>query len=315
MLAADVTNHDFMHGTDERITADSAHGLAFNLEVKMKILKIIAGLLGLGVLVWVSLPKLLNILGLHPHFKGRRFNLGGKRALLVTTSHDTLGEQGKKTGVWASEITVPYYEFHDGYMQVDLASIKGGEIPIDPMSLRWPVITPADKRFLADLDFQKKVETSLKIDDVDVSVYDIVFIAGGWGAAYDLGTSEVLGRKISQAYANDSILGAVCHGGLGFIQACDKNGEPLIKGRRMTAVTNKQLKELGISITPQHPETELRKAGAVFVSETAFQDVLADLTVVDGRIVTGQNQNAGAETAQKMMALLEKQNQESGVAS
>jgi putative intracellular protease/amidase len=96
---------------------------------------------------------------------------------------------------------------------------------------------------------------------------------------------------------------------LGFLKATDENGEPLIKGRRMTAVTNKQVQELGISITPQHPETELRNAGAVFVSESAFQDVLADLTVADGRIVTGQNQNAGAETAQKMMALLEKHSQ------
>ena len=137
--------------------------------------------------------------------------------------------------------------------------------------------------------------------------YDIIFMAGGWGAAFDLGYSEVLGQKASQAYRNGAILGSVCHGALGLLNVKDENGEPLLKGLNATAVTDKQVQELGINITPQHPETELRKAGAKFQSNTAFRDIFADLTVVDGRVVTGQNQNAGAETAQKMMMLLEKQ--------
>jgi putative intracellular protease/amidase len=133
-------------------------------------------------------------------------------------------------------------------------------------------------------------------------------MAGGWGAAYDLGTSEVLGEKVSEAYAAGKVLGSVCHGALGFLQAVDEDGAPLLKDRHVTGVTDKQVRELGITITPQHPETELRKAGALYESEHAFRDMLANLTVVDGRIVTGQNQNAGAETAQKMMALLAQEN-------
>ena len=115
---------------------------------------------------------------------------------------------------------------------------------------------------------------------------------------------EVLGQKISGVYAAGAVLGSVCHGALGFLQATDENGEALLKDRHVTAVTDKQVQELGITITPQHPETELRKIGAIFESKTAARDMLANLTVVDGRIVTAQNQNAGAETAQKMMALL-----------
>jgi len=259
---------------------------------------------GLGVATYFGLPKLLNRLGLHAHYKGRRYNLVGKRALVITTSHDTLGESSKATGVAASELTWPYYEFLDANMQVDVASIKGGEIPFEPMTLRWPVATSSDKRYLADPDLQEKVRHSLKIDDVDFTRYDLVYMAGGWGAAYDLGTSEVLGRKISEAYAAGAVLGSVCHGALGFLQATDENGEPLLKGRHATGVSDKQVRELGITITPQHPETELRKSGAIYESNTAFRDFFANLTVVDGRIVTGQNQNAGSETAQKMMAVL-----------
>jgi putative intracellular protease/amidase len=243
-------------------------------------------------------------MGLHPHYKGRRYNLVGKRALVITTSHDTLGESGKATGVYASEMTWPYYEFLDANMQVDVASIKGGEIPIEPVSLRWPMAMSADKRYLADPDLQKKVQNSLKIDDVDFNEYDLVYMAGGWGAAYDLGTSEVLGRKISEAYAAGAVLGSVCHGALGFLQATDADGEPLLKGRHCTGVSDKQVQELDITITPQHPEAELRKIGAIYENNTAFRDMFANLTVVDGRIVTGQNQNAGSETAQKMMAVL-----------
>ena len=270
----------------------------------MKVLAIVGGIAGLGIGIYFALPKVLNLMGLHPHYEGRRYNLVGKRALVITTSHDTLGETGKATGVYASEMTWPYYEFLDANMQVDVASIQGGEIPIEPVSLRWPMAMSADKRYLADPDLQEKVRNSLKIDDVDFTQYDLVYMAGGWGAAYDLGPSEALGRKISEAYASGAVLGSVCHGALGFLQATDANGEPLLMGRHATGVSDKQVRELRIEITPQHPETELRKIGAIYESNTAFRDMFANLTVVDGRIVTGQNQNAGSETAQKMMAVL-----------
>jgi putative intracellular protease/amidase len=272
-----------------------------------KIIIALAAIIVVALTVYFGLPLLLNTMGLHAHYQGQSFDLTGRKALIITTSKGVLGDTGKKTGVYASEMTVPYYEFLDAKMQVDVASIDGGEIPIEPISLNWPVSTPSDSRLLKDADFQKKVKNSLKIDNVNFTRYDLVYMAGGWGAAYDLGTSKILGRKISEAYSSKVILGSVCHGALGFLKAKDeKKGNPLAKGRKMTAVTDKQVKELGIEITPQHPERELRAAGALFESKTAFQDMFANHVVIDGTIVTGQNQNAGAETAQKMMDLLNK---------
>jgi putative intracellular protease/amidase len=259
-----------------------------------------------GVLLYLVLPRLLNVLGLHPHYKGREFNLPGKKALVIGTNHDTLGDTGKKTGVALSELSVPYYQFLDAGMEVDLASPEGGNIPIDPQTSRWPIPTPADRRFLKDEIAMNKIEKSLCIDDLNFKEYDVVFMAGGWGASYDLGYSEVLGEKTTDAYLNGAVLGSVCHGALGFLNVKDEYGKPLLEGRNATGVTDKQVRELGINITPMHPETELRKAGARFNSNTAFNDFFADITVVDGRLVTGQNQNAGAETAQKMMMLVEK---------
>jgi len=243
----------------------------------------------------------MKVMGLHPEYVGQRYLLPAGRALIITTSHDRLGDDGDKTGVFGSELTAPYYEFQGGRMSVDVASTKGGQIPIDPMSFKWFIKSEYDERFLSDPAFQGKVKNSLLIDDTDFTKYDIVYLAGGWGAAYDLGYSKVLGRKISEAYAAGKVIGGVCHGLLGLLLARDENGHPLVRGRRITAVTDRQVEELGISITPQHPERELRAAGAKFESATAFRDMFANRVVADGRIVSGQNQNAGPEVANLMM--------------
>lgn len=258
----------------------------------------------LAAAVWLGLPRVLVGLGLHAHYEIPAIDLAGHRALIVTTSHDTLGDSGKATGVWASEMTVPYYAFTDAGMTVDVASIRGGAIPVERQSVRWPVASPADKRYLRDAEFRSKVEDSIAIADVDGSAYDIVFLAGGWGAAYDLGQSEELGRKVSEAYARESVVGGVCHGPLGLLRAVTPGGEPLVRGRRVSAVSDKQIEELGITFTPMHPERDLRAAGALFESDTRFRDILASRVVVDGRLVTGQNQNSGAETAHRMMEVL-----------
>ena len=103
---------------------------------------------------------------------------------------------------------------------------------------------------------------------------------------------------------NEAVIGGVCHGPLGFLQAYDADGDLIVKGRRISAVTDKQISELGISQTPMHPERDLRAAGVVFEAESGFRDLFANNVVVDGRIVTGQNQNSATETAVKMMQVL-----------
>ena len=274
--------------------------------------KIIFGLIALVALILVALPTILHKAGIHPEYEGQTYTLPGKRALVVTTSHAVLAKpgetEGDPTGVMASEFTHPYYTFLDGGMQVDIASIKGGAIPVDPQTLQYMIISPEDERYLKDDVLLAKVENSIPIDQVDVSQYDIVFISGGWGAAYDLAQSPVLAEKVSQAYysSKQPVLGSVCHGALGLVNAKDREGGLLIAGRRITGVTDKQIKELGIELTPLHPETELRKAGTKFESQSAFRDLFATHVVIDDerRFVTGQNQNSGLETAHKMMGML-----------
>ncbi|MBC8272710.1 MAG: type 1 glutamine amidotransferase domain-containing protein [Gammaproteobacteria bacterium] len=281
--------------------------------MKRKLLISFGVVASLMTITALALPTILHTAGLHPEFQGEMAGpLPGRRALIITTSHDVLSAPGEttgdQTGVMASELTHPYYSFLQSGLEIDVASIKGGLIPVDPQTLNFVVRTPEDERYMDDAVLQAKVANSIAVADVDFTVYDIVFLSGGWGAAYDLGQSTVLGKKISEAYYSEKkpLIGGVCHGVLGLINAADSEGNLLIAGRKMTGVTDKQIKELGIEVTPLHPETELRKAGARFEANSAFRDVLATHTVVDEekRFVTGQNQNSGRETAQAMLALL-----------
>jgi len=280
--------------------------------MKKKLTVLLAVLVAVAGLFILSLPTILHKAGLHPEYHGPSVALPGKRALIITTSHGVLaapGEtEGPATGVMASEFTHPYYTFLDGGMDVDIASIKGGEIPIDPQTLLFMIKSPEDDRYLNDAVAQAKVKNSIPIDQVDIDEYDIVFISGGWGAAYDLAQSPALAAMVSEAYYGDkaAVIGGVCHGVLGLVNARTRDGELLIAGRRMTGVTDKQIKELGIEITPLHPETELRKAGVVYESQTAIVDFFATHVAVDDelRFVTGQNQNSGLEAANRMMLLI-----------
>ena len=264
----------------------------------------------------LALPTILHKAGLHPEYTGPTTALPGMRALIITTSHSVLappGEtEGPATGVMASELTHPYYTFLDGGMEVDIASIQGGEIPIDPQTLRFMIKSPEDDRYLNDAIAQAKVKNSIPIAQVDIEQYDIVFISGGWGAAYDLAQSPILAAKVSESYYGDkaAVIGGVCHGVLGLVNARARDGRLLIAGRRMTGVTDKQIKELGIEITPLHPETALREAGVVFESQTAFRDIFATHVTVDDeqRFVTGQNQNSGLEASHAMMQVLAARN-------
>lgn len=256
------------------------------------------------------LRRILQRVGMHPADvrsgswceAGDPGDLVGRRALVIGTNHAVL-DVGKPTGVFASELTVPYYVFLDAGMHVDVASPVGGAIPFDPQSLKPVLRTAQDDRFLGDPDLRAKVTDSFPVADVDVADYDIVYLAGGWGAAFDFGVSGALAQAVTEYAALERPLGGVCHGPLGLRNATTTDGRPLVEGRRVSAVTDKQVRELGIASTPQHPESELRAKGACFESSTRFRDPFANHWVVDGNLVTGQNQNAAPMVARELLRL------------
>lgn len=219
----------------------------------------------------------------------------------LCTNHDRLDPLKKDTGAFGSEFTVPYYVFVNAGMEVDMASPKGGKIPIQRWSWSWPLACHDDKRFMKDAKAMHDLKNSKAIPDLDPNDYDVIFVAGGWGAAYDLMQSEAMNDFITRANAAGKILGSVCHGALGLCGAKGIDGEPLVKGRRVTGVTNNQINTFGIAVTPKHPEEKLRKLGAIYECQHAFRDPFATHTTIDGNLITGQNQNSGYETAHRIL--------------
>jgi len=239
-------------------------------------------------------------------------SLNGKRALIVVTSHSKLGNENcttcKPTGVYGEEMTGPYYLFKDAGIDVTIATIKGGSIPVDPTYNSSILQSSYDKRWWSDPEAYKLSLATPSVADVDFKVFDIIFMAGGWGAAWDLGTSDELAKGISQAYANSKqFLGSVCHGALGFIKATKPDGSLVCNGTKMTGVTDRQIEQLGIAgTTPQHPEDELKKAGADYqCTHGLLTDITSNDVVVDGRIVTGQNQMAACQVPQLLMQMIQ----------
>ncbi|MEL6370248.1 MAG: type 1 glutamine amidotransferase domain-containing protein [Pseudomonadota bacterium] len=268
---------------------------------------LVYSLLTVGALVgaiYVFLPTVLRSKGLHAHYTIPDFDLAGRRALVICTNHDRLDPKDRKTGAFGSEFTVPYYAFINAGMDVDMASIKGGEIPLQPGSWSWPIASADDRRFMKDEAAMAKMKNSKAIAEIDPNEYDVIFMAGGWGAAYDLMQSEELADFVTTANAAGKILGSVCHGALGLCSAKGLDGEPLVKGRRVTGVTNDQINSFGIAITPKHPEEELRKLGAIYECQRAWRDWFATHTTIDGNLVTGQNQNSGYETSHRILEKL-----------
>ena len=254
-----------------------------------------------------SAPKLatrhlIQKFGVHPaDAEAVTLDLRGFKALCIATNHGVL-DIGVPTGVFGSELTVPYYAFLDAGVEVDLASPRGGVIPVEPLSMKELIRTPDDDRMLGDERFRQQLTQSLAIADIDFKAYDIIYFAGGWGAAFDLGQSEQLGHKVSEAFAAGRVIGGICHGPLGLLKARKPNGEPLVLNRRLTAVTDKQIHELGVEITPLHPESALRAAGAAFeCRHHPARDFFANYYLADGDLITGQNQNAGPMVARLMM--------------
>lgn len=253
----------------------------------------------------LALRRLVQRVGMHPDDPDAdpALRRPGRRALVIATNHGVL-DVGTPTGVFASELTVPYYAFRDAGMAVDVASPAGGTVPVDPRSLKPVLRCAADDRFLADPVLREQVTRSLAVADVDVAGYDLVYLAGGWGAAFDFATSEPLAELVSRADELGLPIGGVCHGPLGLLRARRSDGRPLVAGRRISCVTDKQVHELGIASTPFHPESALREAGAVIEARHRFRDPFANHWVVDGNLVTGQNQNAGPMVARLLLGLV-----------
>jgi len=223
------------------------------------------------------------------------------KVLMVLTSHDQLGNTGKKTGFWLEEFAAPYYVFKDAGADITLASPLGGQPPLDPKSDEPDFQTAATARFKADPAGIAALANTIKLANVKAEDYDAVFYPGGHGPLWDLAEDKHSIALIETVHASGKPLGAVCHAPGIFRHTQGKDGAPLVKGKRVTGFTNTE--EDGVQLTNVVPflvEDMLKANGGVY---SKGQDWLP-YAVVEGNLITGQNPASSELVAQRMLELL-----------
>ena len=219
------------------------------------------------------------------------------KILFVVTSHGELGNTGKKTGYFLSEVTHPWSVLGE-YYDIDIVSPKGGRPPVDGFDLSDPI----NAAFWNDETWQKKMGDTMTPDEVDPSQYKAIFYAGGHGAMWDFPNNEALAKIASSIYEAGGIVSAVCHGPAGLLPIKLKDGSFLIKGKKLTSFTNPEENANGTAkIVPFLLETALENEGALFQEG----EIWSDHVVVDGCLVTGQNPMSALSLGKTLLKMLE----------
>ncbi len=223
------------------------------------------------------------------------------KILIVLTSHDQLGDTGKKTGFWLEEFASPYYRLKDAGVQVTLASPLGGQPPLDPKSNEPDFQTDDTRRFDDDKAAQNELANTAKLAEMKVEDFDAVFYPGGHGPLWDLYNDKYSIALIEGFIAAGKPVATVCHAPAALLRAKDQNGDPLVKGKKVTGFSNSE--EAAVELTDVVPylvEDQLIAMGGVYQKVEDWNS----LAVVDGLIITGQNPGSSAAVAEALIKAL-----------
>ena len=222
------------------------------------------------------------------------------KILMVLTSHDVLGNTGRKTGFWLEEFAAPYFVFRDAGIELTLASPKGGQPPIDPKSDEPANQTPAMTRFKKDERAQKELSETVKLATVKSEDYDTVFYPGGHGPMWDLAEDPNSIALLESFYNSGKPIALVCHSP-GVLRHVKYQGQPLVKGKRVTGFTNGEEEAVQLThVVPFLVEDELLKLGAIFEKLKNWEP----FSITDGRLVTGQNPASSTVAAQALLKVV-----------
>ncbi|MGY6269252.1 type 1 glutamine amidotransferase domain-containing protein [Achromobacter denitrificans] len=221
--------------------------------------------------------------------------------LIVLTSHDQLGNTGRKTGFWLEEFAAPYYAFVDAGARIALASPAGGQPPLDPKSDEPDAQTDATRRFRKDAEAGRLLASTRRLDEVQAADYDAVFYPGGHGPLWDLAEDPKSVSLIEAMLAAGKPVSAVCHAPGVLRHARTADGKPLVQGRQVTGFSNAE--EAAVQLTGVVPflvEDELKKLGGLYSSGPDWQPHVAS----DGLLITGQNPASSVAVAETLLERL-----------
>jgi len=218
--------------------------------------------------------------------------------LFVLTSHDELGDTGKKTGFWVEEFASPYYTLLDEGANITLATPKGGAAPVDPQSEADDAQTEATERFYNDEETKQKINNTKRILEIDADDFDAVFYPGGHGPLWDLAEDEESISLIEAFNAQEKPVSFVCHAPAALKNVKGTDGDPLVNGKKVTGFSNDEEAAVGLTeVVPFLVEDMLVKNGADYNKAESW----SPYAVEDGNLITGQNPASSELVAKKLL--------------
>lgn len=224
------------------------------------------------------------------------------KMLIVATGTGMYANETLQTGLWLSELTHIYHSAGSWKYEITLASPKGGDIPVDPESVKPVALDKLSKQYWDDPGFRDKLQHAKRLDEVSGQVFDCVYLAGGHGTMYDFPDNVVLQAIIRDHYEAHKIVAAICHGVSGLLNVKMSDGVYLIKDKRITGFSwfeesiARRTKEV-----PFNLEAALKKRGADY--EKAFIPMTSKV-VVSRNLITGENPFSSKEMAEVVMQQL-----------
>ncbi|MGA9590426.1 MAG: type 1 glutamine amidotransferase domain-containing protein [Salegentibacter sp.] len=219
------------------------------------------------------------------------------KVLFVLTSHDQLGDTGEKTGFWIEEFAAPYYNLLDKGVEVTVATPKGGKAPIDPNSDTEDAQTEDTKRYKKDEAAQKVINNTKKLSEVKAEDFDAVFYPGGHGPLWDLSKDKTSIALIEKFNEQKKPIAFVCHAPAALKEVKDSEGQPLVKGKKVTGFTNTEEEAVQLTeVVPFLVEDMLKENGGIY-SKADNWDVHV---LKDGNLITGQNPASSKKVAEKL---------------
>lgn len=224
------------------------------------------------------------------------------KVLMVLTSHDELGTTGRKTGFWLEELAAPYYRFIEAGAAITLASPKGGQPPLDPVSNAPANQTDQTRRFEQDATATEALANTVRLDSVDVADFDTVFYPGGHGPLWDLAEDQDSIALIQDTLRSGKPIALVCHAPGVLRHVTNDDGIPLVQGRRVTGFTNSEEAGVGLTdIVPFLVEDELVRLGGDYSKIGDWESYVVE----DDLLITGQNPASSSDAADALLAKLE----------
>ena len=223
------------------------------------------------------------------------------KILFVLTSHDKLGDTGKKTGFWVEEFASPYYTLLDKGVEITIATPKGGAAPIDPSSDTPDAATEATARFNKDADAKSKIANTNKLSDMNADDFDAVFYPGGHGPLWDLANNKTSIALIEKFNSQNKPVAFVCHAPAALRGVKNTDGTPLVKGKKVTGFTNSEEAAVGLTdVVPFLVEDMLNENGGIYSKKEDW----AGYAIQDGNLITGQNPASSELVAEKLLESL-----------